>query len=151
MYDAIHQNDLAILSDSHGEDDLFTKFVTGPLLRYYHWFRRHSRASTPSRLYDRLQLTAPKSSLPIDPENPPVGENRSGLHYYDNRHIEAVTNILGTVLSSLAPLVSIVVLSFVVNGRARLGLVCAFTTLFCFSLAIATKARRVEIFAATAA
>ena len=151
MYDAVHQNDLAILSDSHGEDDLFTKFVTGPLLRCYHSVRGHSRASSPSRLYDRLQLTIPKPSLPIDPENPPVEENRSGLHYYDDRNIEVVTNILGTVLSSLAPLVSIIVLSFVVSGRARLGLVCLFTALFCLSLAIATKARRVEIFAATAA
>lgn len=59
--------------------------------------------------------------------------------------------MLGTVFSSLAPLISIVVLSFVANERVRLGLICAFTALFCCSLAIATKARRVEIFAATAA
>ena len=77
--------------------------------------------------------------------------NRSNLHHYDDGDIETVTNILGTVFSSLAPLVSIVVLSFVGNANARLGLVCAFTFIFAGCLAIATKARRVEVFAATAA
>ena len=62
-----------------------------------------------------------------------------------------ITNLFGTVFSSLAPLVSIVVLSFVKQPSAKIGLVCAFTLLFCLFLAIATKARRVEIFAATAA
>lgn len=95
-----------------------------------------------------FKLEAP---LPIDPTSPPVGENQSNLHHYSDRQVEAVTNLLGTVFSSIAPLVSIVVLSFVSNPKARLGLVCAFTILFTVCLAVATKARRVEIFAATAA
>ncbi|TVY82529.1 hypothetical protein LSUE1_G004567 [Lachnellula suecica] len=134
IYHGFHQEDLAILSDSHGENDLFTKFITGPVLTSYHWFRQHT-----------------KTPLAIDLENPPVGENRSNLHYYPDNHIETVTNVLGTILSSLAPLVSIVVLSFVTNPKARLGLVCLFTILFSSCLAIATRSRRVEIFAATAA
>jgi hypothetical protein len=36
VYDAIHLEDLAILSDNHGEDDLFTKFVICPLLTFCH-------------------------------------------------------------------------------------------------------------------
>ena len=80
-----------------------------------------------------------------------MGDNKSILHHYDSDKVNTVTNILGTVLSSVAPLVSIVVLSFVTEPRARLGLICAFTLLFCLCLAVATKARRVEIFAATAA
>jgi len=134
VYAAENQDDLAILSDSHGEDDQFTKFITGPVLTLYHWLRSGSRAP-----------------LPIDPTSPPVGENQSNLHHYSDRQVEAVTNLLGTVFSSIAPLVSIVVLSFVSNAEARLGLVCAFTILFTVCLAVATKARRVEIFAATAA
>ncbi|KAE8443529.1 hypothetical protein EG329_001769 [Mollisiaceae sp. DMI_Dod_QoI] len=134
VYAAVNQDDLAILSDSHGEDDLFTKFITGPVLTLYHWFRGRSRPP-----------------LPIDPTLPPVGENRSSLQHYSDRQVAAVTNFLGTIFSSIAPLVSVVVLSFINNPRARLGLVCAFTILFTICLAIATKARRVEIFAATAA
>lgn len=45
VYDEIYQKDLAILTDSHGEDDLFTKFVTGPLLDLYHWFWQHLKVS----------------------------------------------------------------------------------------------------------
>ncbi|KAF8857202.1 hypothetical protein BDZ45DRAFT_674863 [Acephala macrosclerotiorum] len=134
VYEEMHQGDLAILSDSHGEDDLFTKFVTGPLLTIYHWCGLGRR--TP---------------LPRDPENPPVGDNRSNLHHYDDRRIQMITNVLGTMFSSFAPLLSIVVLSFVSSSKARLGLVCAFTILFSCCLAVATKARRVEIFAASAA
>jgi len=89
--------------------------------------------------------------LPIDPESPSVGDNQSNFHQYDDRRVDAMTNLLGTVFSSIAPLLSIIVLSFVSGQRARLGIVCGFTMLFTFCLAIATKARRVEIFAATAA
>jgi len=134
VYDAIHQNDLAILSDSHGEDDSLTRFMNGPLVTLYH------------RLFQYW-----KAPLPKDPEKPPVGENRSSFHSYEQERVNFITNLLGTTFSSLAPLVSIIVLSFVRNERARLGIVCAFTILFSFTLAIATKARRVEIFAATAA
>jgi len=45
VYEAVHQKDLAILSDNHGEGDLFTKFVHGPLLKFYHWFRQHTKVS----------------------------------------------------------------------------------------------------------
>jgi len=92
-----------------------------------------------------------ETPLPIDPENPAVAENRSNLQHYDDRQIETVTNVLGTMFSSLAPLISIIVLSFIRSARVRLGLVCVFTFLFSGCLALATKARRVEIFAATAA
>jgi hypothetical protein len=80
-----------------------------------------------------------------------VAENRSNWHHYDDSKIERVTNVLGTIFSSLAPLVSIIVLSFIDNLKIRLGLVCIFTFLFAGCLAIATQARRVEVFAATAA
>ncbi|KAH8817190.1 hypothetical protein F5884DRAFT_778710 [Xylogone sp. PMI_703] len=133
-YDAMHQNDLAILSNNHGEDDLFTKFVQGPALRWFHILWRSK--ATP---------------LPIDAERPPTGENQSNLYHYNNKRIEAVTNILGTLLSCVAPLASIVVLSFIGNPNVKLGLVCLFTLLFSLCLALATKARRIEIFAATAA
>lgn len=73
------------------------------------------------------------------------------MHLYDDDQVGAVTDLLGTVLSSLAPLISIIALSFVKSEKARLGLICTFTLFFSFCLAVATKARRIEIFAATAA
>lgn len=134
VYEAIHEKDLAILSDRRGEEDLFTEFIEGPVMRLYHRFRQHSKAPV-SR----------------DLENPAVAENRSNWHHYDDSKIERVTKVLGTIFSSLAPLVSIIVLSFINNLKIRLGLVCVFTFLFSGCLAIATQARRVEVFAATAA
>ncbi|PVH80028.1 hypothetical protein DL98DRAFT_572143 [Cadophora sp. DSE1049] len=134
MYNEKYSKDLAILSDSHGEDDLFTKFITGPLVTIYHYIRSPSR-----------------SPLPIHGESPALGGNRSRLHHYEDRHVGTVITVLGTILSSLAPLISIIVLFFVTNPNARLGLVCVFTVFFSSCLAIATKARRVEVFAATAA
>jgi hypothetical protein len=48
-------------------------------------------------------------------------------------------------------MISIVVLYVVQSTSIRLALVCVFTLIFSSVLALATKARRVEIFAATAA
>ena len=63
----------------------------------------------------------------------------------------SVVDAIGTVFSSLVPLISIIIISYVTSMHARLGLVCVFTVMFSAALAVATKARRIEIFAATAA
>jgi hypothetical protein len=34
IYEEKYQKDLVILTDNHGEDDVFTQFVTGPFLRW---------------------------------------------------------------------------------------------------------------------
>lgn len=47
VYDLSFRKDLAILSDSHGEDDLFTKFITGPLLRAFHLIRQYASVCMP--------------------------------------------------------------------------------------------------------
>ncbi|KAH8591262.1 hypothetical protein B0O99DRAFT_675419 [Bisporella sp. PMI_857] len=155
VYEATYQKNLVILANNHGEGDLFTKFANGPLLSAFHWIRACFGVTRvylfPQSNYHAWLIQLHLQALPIDPENPPVGDNKSILHHYDHDKVETVTNLLGTVLSSLAPLISIVALSFVTGSRARLGLICAFTLLFSLCLATATKARRVEIFAATAA
>ena len=90
-----------------------------------------------------------QAPLPIDPEIP--GGGTSALHHYEDDHIREVIDLLGTVASSFTPMISIVVLAFVSSPHVRLGLVCCFTVLFALSLALATRARRIEIFGATAA
>jgi hypothetical protein len=60
-------------------------------------------------------------------------------------------DFLGTVLASLAPLSSILVLYFIQDMSARLGVVCALTVIFAVVVKLATRARRVEVFAVTAA
>jgi hypothetical protein len=80
--------------------------------------------------------------VPWDPE--------SGICDYSESTIVTVLDICGTVVSSLLSISSIVVLYFVCSMSIRLGIVAAFTTVFSLVLALITKARRVEIFVATA-
>jgi hypothetical protein len=100
---------------------------------------------------EALLIDVEKKPLPVDVESAPTGNNKSILYHYDTKQVHVATNVFGTILSSIAPLTSIIALSFVTDSRARLGLICTFTLLFSSCLAVATKARRVEIFAATAA
>jgi hypothetical protein len=75
----------------------------------------------------------------------------ANLFHYDNSHLEAPANIISIVLSSVLPVLSIVVLYLIHNMPTRLGLVALFTALFSLSVAILTKAKRVDVFTATAA
>ena len=65
--------------------------------------------------------------------------------------IMRLTTFVALALSSMLPLSSIVALHAVKNVPGRLGIIAAFTVGFSFSLAIVTRARRIEIFAAAAA
>ena len=62
-----------------------------------------------------------------------------------------LANSISTVLSSLLPTASILVLYFVEKPLARLALTMLFNALFSLTLATITKARRIDVFAATTA
>ena len=93
-------------------------------------------------------LTTPKRPIPSDPENQAVESN---LFHYSDSHVLGVIEILGTVMSSVTPLISIIILYFVGNLGYRLAILCACTLIFSTSLAFFTKARKIEVFACTAA
>jgi hypothetical protein len=76
---------------------------------------------------------------------------RDNITEYSEAQLRRCSSIVSTVLSSLFPLISIIVLVNVDNTNSRIGIVCSFTALFSLSLALVTSARRVDIFAATAA
>ena len=57
----------------------------------------------------------------------------------------------GSLVASLAPMISIVTLYLIQDMSVRLGLVCVFTVAFAAIIKLATRARRVEVFAITAA
>lgn len=73
------------------------------------------------------------------------------LFKYHDSHIEFVMDVFSMVLSSLLPVAAIVVLYLVQSMAKRLAIVAVFTAGFSLLLAIATKAKRPENFAATAA
>jgi hypothetical protein len=75
----------------------------------------------------------------------------AGVAHYSDSNINRILDIMGTVFSSLFPILSIVVLYPVNYMPARIGIIAAFTAIFSLCLAVMTGARRIEIFAATAA
>jgi hypothetical protein len=75
----------------------------------------------------------------------------SGISWYSDKRIHTVLDALGTVVSCLFPVASIVALYLINSMAARLGFIAAFTAVFSLCLAVMTNARRVEIFAATTA
>jgi hypothetical protein len=82
-----------------------------------------------------------KKPLPHDTE--------SGICRYEERKIERVVDIIVTVVASLIPIASILILYFVASTLDRLAITVAFTGMFAFCLAVTARARRVEVFAAT--
>ena len=62
-----------------------------------------------------------------------------------------MSHLVGVILASIIPAASIFTLYFVSDMVDRLGILLAFSALFSICLALFTTARRIEIFAATAA
>jgi hypothetical protein len=70
--------------------------------------------------------------------------------HYREEYMMMSTSILSTVLSSLLPIVSIIVPYLVESVPKRLGIVAIFTAAFSLTPTIITTAKRPEISAATA-
>jgi len=75
----------------------------------------------------------------------------SNIFLYRDSHFHRIANVVGTLISSLIPIGSIVVLYFVTSMPLRLAVLSCFTAIFSIALSLLTSAKRVEIFAATAA
>ena len=70
---------------------------------------------------------------------------------YEDRVITRLASLVATVISSVFPIVGVIILYFVTDLLAKIGIIAGLTALFSLSLALVTDARRGEIFAATAA
>lgn len=77
--------------------------------------------------------------------------NQTALYEYSDGKVRLITHTLGSVMSTIVPMISIVVLYFAKSQPLRLGLVCIFSVIFSLVMSLATNARRVDIFAAAAA
>ena len=87
----------------------------------------------------------------IAAQKPASDENWNGLWHYDEAPLLMAANSISTVLSSLLPTTSILILYFVKKPLARLAVTMLFTALFSLTLATVAKARRIDVFAATTA
>ncbi|KAI2777082.1 hypothetical protein F4815DRAFT_482391 [Daldinia loculata] len=81
-----------------------------------------------------------------------LNEVGDGLYTYEESLISSVINIITTDVAAVLPLSSIVVLYYLVKSEStRLGILIIFSACFALVLALMTNARRIEVFAATAA
>ena len=70
---------------------------------------------------------------------------------FSNQRIRSFVRLLAVLLSSVLPILSIVVLYNVTSEKLRLGLIVLFSALCSAALATLSNAKNVEIIAATAA
>ncbi|KAG6364453.1 hypothetical protein INS49_006054 [Diaporthe citri] len=98
------------------------------------------------KLATLAKLDAPAS--PDDPESPELGDS---IYHYKKSLLFGAADIFTTVVASLLPMLSIIVLFFVSSNALKLIIITLFSAPFSLALALMTTARRIEIFAATAA
>ena len=138
--------DLILFRRSEGRD-LFSKWVSRKLVPLFHEVigNRFKVSRLPFLPFSGIWLNCLICKKPIT-EAP-----SSRFCNYTERDLTIMVDIVGTVISSLLPISSILVLYFVTSVLTRLGIVAGFTVCFSLVLSLVTEARRVEIFAATAA
>ena len=122
--DASLTRDLMTLK-SNGSDDGFVDWIAARLVKPFHELVG-KRIRKPSKDFD-------------------------GMTEYKEETITQVASLVATVISSVFPIVGVIILYFVKDLLARIGIIAGLTALFSLCLALVTDARRGEIFAATAA
>ncbi|KAL5315057.1 hypothetical protein ACEPPN_017708 [Leptodophora sp. 'Broadleaf-Isolate-01'] len=116
--------DLLVIKPDGIAADSFTRVLRKPLIALCHKLRTQFR------------------HRPVDEE--------SMIYVYDEKIVIRVADMIGTVIASLLPVLAVIVLYSVREMLARLGMIALFTVVFALALMVTTKAKRVEIFAATA-
>lgn len=91
------------------------------------------------------------SNSNANPHEPTDEEAQDQYFSYSDKKILRAANVVGSVISSALLVGSIVALYFVKDMLVRLGVIAVFTQAFSLVLVLVTRARKVEVFAATAA
>ncbi|KAK1984944.1 hypothetical protein LZ30DRAFT_779443 [Colletotrichum cereale] len=79
-----------------------------------------------------------------------ASDGRYGIRRHEEQSVTVAAAIISTVLAAMLLIGAIVGFSYVTAWGAKLGMMCAFTTVFALSVGMMTSAKRAEIFAATA-
>ncbi|KAI0023581.1 hypothetical protein F4780DRAFT_56704 [Xylariomycetidae sp. FL0641] len=134
LYQSRHVGDLILLDAEEEENDFLSRVLSRPILERF------------QDLFGKL-----KTPMALDLENPPTPDNLSRINVYGLPTYQRLNKTVGALFGAVPLIFSIVVLYLVRPMRIRVTLVCVFTLLFCLALSCASKARRIEVFAATAA
>lgn len=71
--------------------------------------------------------------------------------YFREKHVSWIVGTISTIAAAALLIGSIAVLNVVTDQNRRLGCIAGFTLLFALSVVLLSNAKRVEVFAATAA
>jgi hypothetical protein len=123
-WDANHTGDLITLNK---RSDRFSAWVANTLVPVYH-----------KRLGFRLQSRTNDESV-------------GSFYAYDDKKLAILGNVLCTILSTMVPSSSILVLYYVKSMLSRLLLIVGFSSLFSLIMGFVAHGKRYEIFAATIA
>jgi uncharacterized membrane protein YccC len=74
-----------------------------------------------------------------------------GVYEYDDTLLATTLRVITTVVASLLPICSIILLYFVQSDINKLCLIVTASGFFAMALALMTNARMIEVFAATSA
>ncbi|KAK8122226.1 hypothetical protein PG984_010896 [Apiospora sp. TS-2023a] len=96
------------------------------------------------------------STTPPASSSPPSGSysanaDANGIYSYDDSHIVAIANLIGTIVASVLPVLSIAILYTVRSMAARLGFVALFSALFSTCLWYMNDGNLQGVFGATSA
>jgi hypothetical protein len=156
VYDDEFKEDLIMIRDRGSEGDAFTQLLTGPIFYTFDKFWRRTKVSKHhhtftitlnSRHVKELKISRASD---VESQNPEHSSSTNLIHYSDN-HITWAVEFCGTLLASLAPMISIVTLYLIQEMPVRLVMVSIFTVALAAIVKLATRAKRVEVFAITAA
>lgn len=137
-------SDFIKLCGQWSDIDALTGAIYNWIIPWYHhvWGHRakvcwHPRASNLAELIKAEKLSKSREW--------------DGVWVYDRAMLTAVANGISTLLASLLPASSILILYSLPKPATRLAVSILFITLFSFVLTTVSNARRVDVFAATAA
>ena len=141
-------HDLLCLKPRSATRDRFTSWLTGSgLVSFHEYVATHT--SLLSKAPSKSSVDSEKGS--VSGARYSVWDAKTGLVDYSEAFLVTLADNISTVVASLLPVVSTIVLYFIGDTIARLGTIVALMAIFAMVLTIFTEAKRIEIFNATAA
>ncbi|KAF2195699.1 hypothetical protein K469DRAFT_649806 [Zopfia rhizophila CBS 207.26] len=125
-WDAENEGDLVALN-ARQAPDLFTRWFADKVIPKYH------------------DIVGEKIKRPVSEE---FG---TGIFKYEESTLATIARLATTVVASVLPLCSVVILYIVRDNVLRLGVILILSACFSLALTLMTNARKIEVFAATSA
>ncbi|KAL8940199.1 MAG: hypothetical protein Q9216_002950 [Gyalolechia sp. 2 TL-2023] len=121
------EGDLVSLDCHQSDKDALTSLISERVVPWYHrrWGHRTKKPASTAEWY--------------------------GVWQYDKEKLSFLTSAISTLLASLLPSISILVLYFLSRPVTKLVVILLFSIFFSLILATVSSARRIEVFAATTA